>query len=1026
MKFTDIFIRRPVLATVVSLLILLFGLRAIYDLPVRQFPAMENTVITVTTAYPGANADLIQGFITSPLQKSIAGADGIDYLTSESTQGASTIKAFIKLNYSPQQAFTNIMAKVAEVRGELPKNSEQPVIQKEAAEGSALMYISFDSEKMSPQQITDYVSRVVQPEIETISGVSQAQILGGSVFAMRIWLNPQRMGALNITASDITNALQQKNFQTAAGKTKGEYVAVNVSATTDLHTQQQFENIVVKNENGSLIRLREVAKVRLGSENYDSLVTFNGKKAVFMAINATPTANPLTVISSVRKVLPGIFNNSPPSLTGNIVYDATKFIRVSIDEVITTIVEATIIVIIVIFLFLGSLRSVFIPVVTIPLSLIGVCSLMLALGYSINLLTLLAMVLAIGLVVDDAIVVVENIHRHIEDGLTPFKAALQGAREIATPVISMTLTLAAVYAPIGFMGGLTGALFKEFAFTLACAVIISGIIALTLSPMMCSKILSSDASSGRFAHYIDSIFNRIKGFYERRLTNVLKYRSVIIVFALVVLTSLFFLYHFSNKETAPQEDEGFLIVFAQAPQYSTIDYVTKFTAEFNQIFKSIPQVQDYFVINGMGAVNSVIAGLVLKPWDERSKTATQLNEPLQHQVSQIAGLQSFIVQPPSLPGTEGGAPVQFVITSTSDYKLIYPVAEKIVAAAQKSGLFIFVNNTLMFNKPMYTLKINRNKAANLNINIENIGNSLSTALAGGYINRFSMEGQSYKVIPQLQRSFRARQRQLRELYVRTGSGAMVPLATIATISESTEPNSLTQFQQLNSATIQGMLKPGVSMGEALSFLQKEAKKELPRGMSYNYLGQSRQFIEEGSALMYTFFFAIIVIFLVLAAQFESFADPFIVLISVPMSICGALIPLNLGFASVNIYTQVGMITLIGLISKHGILMVDFANHLQSEKGFSIHKAIIEAASVRLRPILMTTGAMIFGVFPLIFATGAGAVSRYNIGLVIATGMFIGTAFTLFVVPTMYTLLAKDHTKQADQEQLEVDIQPKQA
>lgn len=1001
--FTDIYIKRPVLATVVSLLIFLLGLRSIFDLQLREYPELTNTVITVTTAYVGASADLVQGFITSPIQKEIAGADGIDYLTAESREGVSTIKAYVRLNFDPDKAFTNVMAKVAQARGQLPSGTEEPIITKDTGSTIALMYMSFSSDKMSPEQITDYISRVVQPKIETLSGVAGAQILGDKTFAMRIWLNPIRMAALNVSSEDVAKALLSNNFLAATGKTKGEWVASAINATTDLHDADQFKDLIVKQVNNTLIRLKDIAKVGLGSQNYDSEVTFNGEKAIFIGITATPTANPLSVINLVRQEFPKLEREFPPALKAKIVYDATSYIRASLKEVIRTIVEATLIVIIVIYLFLGSIRSVLIPIVTIPLSLVGVCTLMLILGYSINLLTLLAMVLAIGLVVDDAIVVVENIHRHLEEGMSPFDAAIKGAREIAVPVISMTITLAAVYAPIGFMGGLTGALFKEFAFSLAAAVFISGIIALTLSPMMCSKVLRPVTEQGRFATIIDEKFEKLKAFYHRRLEGALRYRPVILLMAVTVLFSCYFLYSNSQQELAPDEDQSVLFLSATAPEYANIDYVSHFSNEFNKIFSSYPATQDYFIVNGEGAVNNIIAGIILKPWEERDISQNALSPLVQSKIDNIAGLKSVVFPLPTLPGTGDGLPIAFVVTSTGNFELFNQVMHDLQTAAQKSGLFIFTDVSLKFNKPQLDIQIDRKKAAQLGIDMQNIGNALGTLFGGNYINRFSAAGKAYQVIPQVAPEFRMNPDQIKYIFLKTATGEMVPLSTVVKISRSVAPNSLTQFQQLNSATLQGMMIPGHTIGEGLNFLQQTAQKILPQGMSYDYAGQSRQFMKEGSALLYTLFFAIIIIYLVLSAQFESFRDPFIILVSVPMSICGALIPINLGLATINIYTQIGLVTLVGLISKHGILMVDFANHLKAEKGLNSFSAIAQAASIRLRPILMTTAAMIFGVMPLVLAKGAGAVSRFNMGLVIATGMTIGTLFTLFVVPTMYTV-----------------------
>jgi multidrug efflux pump len=1009
MTFTDLFIKRPVLSIVVSALIFLFGLNAINKMQIRQYPRMDNTIITVTTSYPGADANLIAGFITTPLEAAVASAEGIDYITSTSIQGLSTITLNIKLNFDPQIAFTDIMSKVQQTLNQLPPESQQPVIIKSSDTSTPLMYISLDSKDMTPQQITDYAIRVVQPQLQTVDGVAKADLLGGATYSMRIFLDPIKMAALKVAPADVSLVLKRNNSLTAAGNSKGEYVAINLTAKTDLNTVEEFSRLIVRSDKNSIIRLRDIAKIELGSKNYDSSVTFNGKKAVFIAITPTPTANPLTVITNVRNLFPAITAEFPPSLTGTIVYDATNFIRASIKEVITTIIEAALIVIVVIYLFLGSLRSVLIPVVTIPLSLVGVCTFMLFLGYSINLLTLLAFVLAIGLVVDDAIVVVENVHRHIEEGLTPFNAAIVGAREITIPVISMTITLAAVYAPIGFMGGLTGALFKEFAFTLASAVIISGIIALTLTPMMCSKILSAENNNNKFAHFLDNLFLKLKDRYKRALHSLLDTRAIMLVFAAAVLVMLPFLYTHTPTETAPEEDQGFFFVVGTAPQYATLNYIEAFTKPFDKIYTSFPEEQHYFTINSAKPVS----GMVLKPWDQRTRTQFAMKEPLQKKLNQVAGLSTFAIIPPPLPGGGSGPPIQFVIKTTNDFPTLLELSTQIINKARKSGLFIYLDNSLKFNQPEVSFEINRSKASDLGLDMLALSSSLTSALSGNYVNYFNLQGRSYQVIPQLDRRFRLTIAQLEQIYVRTIQDKMIPLATVVNAIAKVQPNSIAHFQQLNSATIQGVMMPGMLLGTGLNYLQEQAKEILPKGYTYDYAGQSRQFIQEGSALIFAFVFAIIIIFLVLSAQYESFRDPLIVLISVPMSICGALIPLNLGLASINIYTQVGLITLIGLISKHGILIVDFANHLQREKNMDIRSAIEESASIRLRPILMTTAAMVFGVVPLLIASGAGAVSRFDIGLVIASGLLIGTCFTLFVVPTMYSYIAVDHRKKVD-------------
>lgn len=1007
MKFTDLFIKRPVLASVVSLLIFLVGLQSIFHLSLRQYPKTENTVITVNTAYPGANAQLMEGFITTPIEKAIASAEGVDYITSTSTQGSSSVQAHIRLNFDPNEAFTNVMSQVQSVRNQLPQASENPVINKDTGSQIALMYLSFASNAMTPEQITDYLKRVVQPKLETLPGVAQAQVLGSHQFAMRIWLQPKKLAAYHLTPQQVIQALKDNNVQSAAGKTKGVYTAYPIDPQTGLNTAKQFRQLVVKNKGNSIVHLSDVAKVKLGSRSYNAILSFNDKKASFIAIKQTPSANPLSVAQKVKNTLPTVEKQFPRGLNANIVYDGTKYISSSIDEVIHTIVEAAFIVIVVIFLFLGSIRAVSIPVVTIPLSLVGVASIMLAMGYSINLLTLLAMVLAIGLVVDDAIVVVENLHRHIEAGLPRKEAAIKGAREIAGPVIAMTTTLAAVFAPIGFMGGLTGALFTQFAFTLAGTVIISGVIALTLSPMMCSKILTKDAGTG-FASKVNHAFNKLKNFYGRYLRNALHYRPAIYIFAIGVLISCPLLYVMTSQELAPQEDQGALFITGTGPKNANIDYMGKFSKQLNHILANTKSVENRFIVTGMGGVNNLIAGAMLKPWSERPNANSVINPKLSKKLRNISGLKAASFSPPALPGSGGGMPIQFVLTSTGSYQTLAKLSKEIKQKAEDSGQFIFLSRSLKFNNQEVRIHINRDKAAAAGLNMSHISQLLAGATGGDYINWFTRQGRNYRVIPQIQRSSRLNPQQLRNIYINTSSNQVVPLSTFTSLQYNIQPNKLEHFQQLNSVTIQGLPSPYVSEGQALHYLQNLADKILPQNVNYNYKGQSRQYVTESGGLMVTFFFAILVIYLVLAAQFESFRDPLIILVSVPMSISGALIPLNLGLATINIYTQIGLVTLIGLISKHGILMVEFANNLQIEEGLDKFEAVCKAAQIRLRAILMTTFAMVFGVIPLILATGAGAASRFDLGLVIAFGMSIGTLFTLFVVPAIYMLLAGDH------------------
>ncbi|WP_249671891.1 multidrug efflux RND transporter permease subunit [Pseudomonas abieticivorans] len=1004
MAFTDPFIRRPVLACVISLLIVLLGFQAYSKLTIRQYPQMENALITVTTAYPGANAETIQGYITQPLQQSLASAEGIDYMTSVSRQNFSVISIYARIGADSDRLFTELLAKANEVKNQLPQDAEDPVLSKEAADASALMYISFYSQQLNNPQITDYLSRVIQPKLATLPGMAQAEILGNQVFAMRLWLDPVKLAGYGLSANDVSDAVRRYNFLSAAGEVKGEYIVTSINATTELKSAEGFAAIPLKTDGDSRVLLGDVARVEMGAENYDTISSFNGTPSVYIGIKGTPGANPLDVIKEVRKVMPELEEQLPPNLKASIAYDATLFIQASINEVVKTLFEAVLIVIVVVFLFLGALRSVLIPVITIPLSMIGVLFFMQLMGYSINLLTLLAMVLAIGLVVDDAIVVVENIHRHIEEGKTPFDAAIEGAREIAMPVISMTVTLAAVYAPIGFLEGLTGALFKEFALTLAGAVIISGIVALTLSPMMCAVLLRHEQNPSGLAHRLDLIFDRLKRRYQKILHGTLNTRPVVVVFALIVLCLIPVLLKFTKSELAPDEDQGIIFMMATAPQPTNLNYMNAYTDEFQNIFKEFPEYYSSFQINGFNGVQTGIGGFLLKPWDERGKTQMQLLPQVQAKLSQISGLQIFGFNLPSLPGTGEGLPFAFVINTANDYESLLDVAQRIKARAEASGKFAFLDIDLAFDKPEVVVDIDRAKAAQMGVSMQELGGTLATLLGESEINRFTIDGRSYKVIAQVERAYRDNPEWLNQYYVRNNQNELLPLSTLITVTDRARPRQLNQFQQLNSAIIQGF--PIVSIGEAVETVRQIAAQEAPAGFGFDYASSARQYVQEGNALWVTFGLALAIIFLVLAAQFESFRDPLVILVTVPLSICGALIPLFLGLSSMNIYTQVGLVTLIGLISKHGILIVEFANQLRRDKGLNAREAVEQAAAIRLRPVLMTTAAMVFGMVPLIFATGAGAVSRFDIGTVIATGMSVGTLFTLFVLPCVYTLLAK--------------------
>ena len=903
---------------------------------------------------------------------------------------------------------TDIMAKVQQVKYLIPKEANDPIITKTTGETTAIMYIGFSSPQLSGAAITDYLSRVVQPLLATVDGVASADILGGQTFAMRVWLDPLKMAARGVTGADVALAIQSNNFQSAPGQAKGYFTVTNVTADTGLTNLDQFKQMTVKAQGGSLVRLQDIATIDLGAQNTNSSVMMSGQEAVFIGVQPTPAGNPLTIVKGVRELQPTIERGLPPTVKMNIVYDSTKFINSSINEVIRTLVEALAIVVVVIFLFLGTFRSVVIPVVTIPLSLVGAGMIMLALGFSLNLLTLLAMVLAIGLVVDDAIVVVENIYRHIEEGKAPIEAAVMGAREIVGPVIAMTITLAAVYAPIGLLSGLTGTLFREFAFTLAGAVIISGIVAITLSPMMCSVLLTREMSQGWFARRVDHFFSALTRWYGRRLVASLDFRPVTALFALGILVSLVFLYQNISAELAPNEDQGVIFALGKGPQYSNLDYTAVYSKELDKIYRSYPETLATFVVSGFQGLNSSISGMILKPWDERKRTVAQLLPEVQQRIAAIAGMSVFAFNLPPLPGSTGGLPVQMVINSPSDFEQVFKTMETIKDRARKSGLFIVVDSDLAYNSPTVHLRIDRAKANDLGITMADVGSTLALLVGENYVNRFNLEGRSYEVIPQVPRAERLAPDQLSHYFVKTRSGGNVPLSTVVSIETGVDPNSLTQYNQLNSATFSAVPMPGVTMGKAVSYLEQQADELLPKGFNHDYLSESRQYVREGNQLTVTFVFALIIIYLVLAAQFESLRDPLVILVSVPMSICGALLPLFFGLATMNIYTQVGLVTLIGLISKHGILMVEFANVLQRTENLDRRTAIERAAQVRLRPILMTTAAMVVGLVPLLVASGAGAASRFSIGIVIVAGMSIGTLFTLFVLPMVYTVLAKDH------------------
>ncbi len=1007
MKITDLFVRRPVLAIVVNLVILIAGLQAVRSLSVRQYPRSDVAVIEVKTAYVGANANLVRGFITTPLERVIASADGIDYVESSSAQGVSTITVHLTLNYDTNAALTQIQAKVAQVRNDLPPEAEAPIIELQTADAQfAAMYLGFSSPNLQQNQITDYLMRVVQPKLSAVSGVQRADILGDRTFAMRVWLKPDRMAALGISPSQVRDALSKNNYLSALGSTKGSMVSVNLTANTDLQTAQEFKQLVVKEEKGVVVRLGEIADVVLGAENYDSDVRFNGQNSTFMGIWVLPTANSLDVIARVREAVKEVQAQLPVGMKANIPFDSTLYIRNAIEEVFKTLTETLLIVIVVIFLFLGSTRSALIPAVAIPVSLVGAAFLMLAAGFTINLLTLLAIVLSVGLVVDDAIVVVENVQRHIQMGQRPFEAALAAGRELVGPIIAMTITLAAVYAPIGLQGGLTGALFREFAFTLAGAVIVSGIVALTLSPVMGATLLRQGDGTRGFSGLVNRLFESVRNRYARMLAGTLAYRPVVLTLWVIVAVLMVPFYMFSQKELAPQEDQGVIFAIIQAAPNATLDQTKLFALQAHDIYASFPETESIFQItNPSGG----FAGMVAKPWNQRERSTAQLLLASAAGFSQIPGVRAIPLLPPALPGGSG-FPVDFVVASTAEPQRVAEFATQLVQKAFTSGLFMFADTDVKFDQPQTQVVFDRDKLRSQGVDLSQAGRDLSTMLGGDYVNRFSVQGRSYKVIPQIQRADRLTADQLKEIYVTGAGNKLVPLSTFATLKTTTEPRELKRFQQLNAVRIQGVIPPPVSLDTALKMLEAEAAKILPpgQGFSVDYAGESRQLRTEGSNFLGTFLLSAILIYLVLAAQFESFRDPFIILAgSVPLALSGSLMFSFLGLTTLNIYSQIGLITLVGLVSKNGILIVEFANTLQEQGRDKLH-AVVEAATTRLRPILMTTAATVMGHMPLVFAHGPGAGARNSIGVMLVTGMVIGSAFTLFVVPSIYVLVAKRH------------------
>ncbi|MEX3920958.1 efflux RND transporter permease subunit [Paraburkholderia sp. BR10872] len=1006
MKFTDIFLNRPVLASVLSVLILVLGLRSLSTLKVSEYPQTQTGVVTLTTSYYGASADTMAGFITQPLEAAIAQVQGIDYMSSKSSTGVSTINATLRMNYDPNRALTEINTQIASVRNQLPREAQQPVLTMQVGQTTDAMYMGFYSDVLPPNNVTDYLLRVVKPKLDSIQGVQTAEVLGGRQFALRAWLDSTKLAAHNVTASDVYTALNNNNYLATLGTTKGQMTSVSLNARTDVRSVEDFQKLAVKQKNGVIVRLEDVANVVLGADNYDSSVAFGGKRSVFIGIKVAPDANVLDVARRVKSVFPDLQKQFPTGMAGDIVYDATDFINSAIDEVVKTLVETLLIVTAVIFLFFGRLRAVIVPVVAMPLSLIGTFSMMQLLGYSINLLTLLAMVLAIGLVVDDAIIVVENVDRHMNEGKSPMEAALTAARELGGPILAMTAVLIAAYLPIGFQSGLTGTLFTEFAFTLASAVAVSGVIALTLSPMMCSRIFQNVHESGRFAVFVNRQLDRVHAGYARLLHAALDTSSVFVVMGVMLLCGTVYLFSTSQAELAPQEDQGIVLSLIQGPPNATVQQMQTYADQVLEMSKRLPEYAQLFQLTGLPTLNQGFGGVLFKTWDKRKRGATELQQELQQRWNGIAGARVAAFQFPPLPGAQG-FPVQFVISTTEPFENLDQVTKAVLQKARASGMFLFIDSDLRIDKPETVVIVDRDKIASLGLTQSDVGQALGAALGGNYASYFSIAGRSYKVIPQVQQIDRLNPSQVLDYYLRTPDGSMIPASTVAHLKQAVVPESINRFQQLNAATISAVISPSVSQGEVLDFLRQSTNEAAPAGYNTDYAGLSRQFMQESGNSSVTLMFATIIVFLALSAQFESFRDALVILVSVPMALFGALVFINAGFSTLNIYTQIGLVTLMGLVSKHAILVVQFANQLQ-RVGRGKREALEEAAGARLRPILMTTVAMVLGVLPLVVASGAGAAGRNAMGLVIFTGLSIGTAFTLFVVPAMYMLLGANH------------------
>ncbi len=1004
-SFTDLFIRHPVLAAVVNLAIVLMGWRALTSLPVQQYPNIQSSSVVITTVYYGASAEAVRGFLTTPIERAVSAISGVDYVESSSRAGVSTVTVRLKLNQNSTAALAEVTARLQQVRSELPAEAEPPQVEVQRADRPyASFYLSFSSKQRDIPAITDWLARTLQPQLATIAGVQRTDIVGGRPIAMRVWIDPDRLAAHNLSPGDVFGALRRNNYVAAVGQTKGNLVQINLLANTDLRSTDEFENLIVTDRGGSVVRLSDVARVELGAEEPDMIAKFNDQEAVYVGVWPTIGSNEIEVSHRLHAEIARITPTLPPDIQLRVAYDGTVFMQDALREITKTLIETILIVGLVVFLFLGSIRTALVPLVAMPVSLVGAAIVMLAFGFSLNLLTILAIVLSVGLVVDDAIVVVENVERHVHLGKTRLQAALVGARELVGPIIAMTITLAAVYTPIGFQGGLTGSLFLEFAITLAAAVVVSGIVAVTLSPVMSSRFVHEKGEEGRLTRLVNNGFEVVRRTYARLLDGALEMRPAIVVAAVLVMIAAWPLYTYSKRELAPVEDQSHISLFMQVPPDASLAANNRATLEVVKAVTSFPEAKFMWSLT---ASWGAFGGMVAKDWKERQRSTAQLFPALYGAVSRVPGVRVFPRLDPPLP-TPGSYDVELVLQSDEPPEQMLQTANAVVGAGWQSGKFLYVDTDLKIDLPEARVVVDRDQVADLGLDLASVGRELGTALGGGYVNRFNFYDRSYKVIPQIGDADRTTVGPLLDLKIKTPSGQLVPVSTFTHIESSTAPRTLNRFQQRNAVRVFGAVNPGVTKDEGLQVLENAAASVSGPGRSVDYAGESRQIRREGGALTTTLGFAVILIYLVLAAQFRSFRDPLIVLLgSVPLAIAGALVFSFLNLTTINIYSQVGLITLVGLIAKNGILIVQFANTLR-ERGIAKMAALREATLTRLRPVLMTSAATVFGHFPLVLVSGPGSAARNSIGMVLVTGMTLGTVFTLFIVPVFYSLIAAEH------------------